>query len=406
MKNGFSIYNFNMTIQNNQPLQLIKSLILMVIFLIACYLLWQWIDNTEPEVEQVGATKKSAIPVELAVFNAGDYRPTIKALARVIPARDLTWTAQVAGEIINRSPKFEPGILVQKGQLLIKIEDRDFKLALQEAESEVNFAAASARVEEGNQLLVKEQVKMYDEKVPKEDEEFMFRIPQLLAAKSKLEQAKAKLNLARLNLERTTFKAPFTSLVMERKVETGKRIAVGQELGYLVDVTRYWLKVSLPIQHLRWIDGLGTQSNSGAKVIIKDKVAWGEQTREGRVLRKLGTLEEKTRLAQLLVEVEDPLALNSPAGTPNMILESIVQVEIEGSVLKQHFRIPRFLLRKNNTLWVSREDKLQIISPKITMMDTNYAYIHKGLLNNEKVIHTNLSRVSEGLPLKGSEIQL
>lgn len=373
---------------------------------LGCYACWTWIDSTAPKAEQVGATKKSAIPVEFISLKRSDHRPVIRALGKIIPARELQWTARVAGDIIERSSRFEPGILIEKDELLLKIEDTDYQLALKEAQSEVQFATSTMRVEEGNQILVKEQVKMYDQTIPKKDQEFMYRKPQIAAAKSKLEQAKARVDLAKLDLERTIYRAPFSALIMEREVEVGQRIGVGQKLGRLVDISKYWVKVSVPLNHTRWIEGLNHDLKLGSKVLLKDKAAWGDQVREGNVLRQLGTLEEKTRLAQILVQVEDPLALKKASPAPTMILETIVQVEIEGQTFKNCFRLPRSLLRKGQSVWVMREDKLQILTPSIIMMDSQYAYIKEGFNENEQVITTNLSRISEGLPLQGQEVNL
>ena len=80
----------------------------------------------------------------------------------------------------------------------------------------------------------------------------------------------------------------------------GSQAMPQSDLGTLVGTDAYWVKVSIPVDRLQWVSVPGSPAT-----IISN----GGTARKGRVIKLLGDLEEKGRMARLLVEVRDPLAL-------------------------------------------------------------------------------------------------
>ena len=126
-----------------------------------------------------------------------------------------------------------------------------------------------------------------------------------------------------------------------------------------------------------------------------------EEWREGNLYKMIGALEGQTRLARVLIEVEDPLAQNS--GSENkqpLVIGSFVEAGVQANEIKDVFRLNRDYIRTNETVWVMADDKLQIRDVNIVFQDAEYAYINSGLTDNEKVVTTNLSTVTEGVSLR------
>ncbi len=82
----------------------------------------------------------------------------------------------------------------------------------------------------------------------------------------------------------------------------------------------------------------------------------------GTVIKLLGELGAEGRMARVLVEIKDPLGLNSTGKKHSpLLIGEYVRMEIEGRQLKNVYRIPRTALRDNTRIWlVSNDGKLEI----------------------------------------------
>ena len=111
------------------------------------------------------------------------------------------------------------------------------------------------------------------------------------------------------------------------------------------------------------------------------------------------SLDETTRLARLLVVVEDPLARSPETEGPPLVAGTWVQARIPAAPLDA-VRIDRALLRKGDTVWVMEEGALRIRSVEVAVQDAESAYVVAGLSPGAQVVTTNLSTVSDGAPLR------
>ncbi len=77
--------------------------------------------------------------------------------------------------------------------------------------------------------------------------------------------------------------------------------------------------------------------------------AWGaDVTREGRVARLIGALDEQTRLARVLIIVDDPLGRENDA--PPLILDSLLSTEIECKPMENVVQLEREFIRSDDTV--------------------------------------------------------
>lgn len=64
--------------------------------------------------------------------------------------------------------------------------------------------------------------------------------------------------------------------------------------------------------------------------------------REGRVIRRLPEVDEPGRMAQLLIAIDDPLGLISPAkGTTPLLLRAYVRARVMGRSVPSAAAVPR-----------------------------------------------------------------
>ena len=379
-----------------------KTLIISLFVLLVGVLVTVIIFSTEPKAERGGATKKTAMLVDVIEAKKGTYRPTIRAMGTVEPSKDIILSPRISGEVMQRTDAFTPGGHVRKGKLLLQIDPADYRNALQQRKSELRQAVADLNVEMGRQNVAQKDYQLLDENLSQEQEQLILRKPQLNAARSRVEAARAAVNQAELDLQRTTIEAPFDAHILSRNVNVGSQVAPGDNLGRLVGMDTYWVEATVPLSKLRWLTFPGDNTGKGSPVRIRNRSAWTQgEYREGYLYKLVGSLEERTRMARVLVTVPDPLGYEKKnQDAPSLMIGSFVEANIQAREIPDVIRLERAYVRDGETVWVMSDGKLGIRDVEIIFRDDQYAYIQKGLSEGEKVVTTNLSTVVSGAPLR------
>lgn len=376
-----------------------KTFLICFIILLAAVGITVMVFSTEPTAKKAGATKKTAMLVETVQVKKGDFDPVIIVTGNVQPSKEILLSPRVNGQIVQVSKSFTPGGFVQKGEKLVQIDPADFKNNLELRKSELLQAKVDLQIEQGRQDVAKKDYKLVEDMVELENTDLVLRQPQLDAIKARVKAAEAAYNQAKLNVQRTSIKAPFDAHILSRNVNLGSQVAPGNTLARLVGTKEYWVMMSVPLSKLPRIS-FPDATTKGSEVKIIDQKAWAKGAfRTGYVIQLMGALEGQTRMARILVAVQDPLAYQNDS-LPALIINSFVEAQIKGQEVKNVVRISRDYLRENKTVWVKREGKLNIRKVKVKFMDAQYVYVSEGLKDNEQVVTTNLSTITEGVPLR------
>ena len=139
-----------------------------------------------------------------------------------------------------------------------------------------------------------------------------------------------------------------------------------------------------------------------SSVRVRNRTAWVEgEFRTGTLHRMVGALEDQTRLARVIVDVEDPMSYRSGNATaPPLMIGSFVEAEISAKELTDVIRLRRDYVRSDDTVWVMEDGMLRIRPVNIVFRDADYAYVTEGLASGDRVVVTNLSTVVDGAPLR------
>jgi RND family efflux transporter MFP subunit len=333
-----------------------------------------------PPLVRVAAAVRSAEPV------------TIVAMGTVVPARRVVLQAEVSGRIVAQSPQLLPGGLFQKGDVILQIDPRDYETAVQQQKAAVEQARLEVQLEAGRQVIAEREWRLLEEDIPLDQasQELALRRPQQKNARVSLEAAEAALEQARLQLERTTVHAPFNAVVQEEFVDVGQLVSPQTQLATLIGSDRFWVQVSIPVDRLGWLSFSGTEAVGGARVRVIQEIT-GEVSieRPGHLVRLLGDLDPVGRMARVLVEIEDPLGLNSskaPQGIP-LMLGAYVRVEIEGRAAEEAFSLPRTAIREGDRVWIANEeDRLEVRPVDVLWRGKDKVLIRKGLRDGDRVV--------------------
>ena len=350
-----------------------------------------------------GGPPRNAMFVETLEVAATSEPIVIEASGTVVPAREIGLHPQVAGEIEMLSPSLEPGGLVAAGELLVELDDAEYRIAEDQAEAQRDIAEASRRLEEANQEVARAEYELFGSSLDDRAEDLMLREPQLAQAEASLESAEAALDRAQLDRRRTRIEAPFDAFVDSRTADVGSRVTPGSQIAWLIGTDRFWIEVSIPVDALRWIDVPGRDGTEGSVAHVYHDVAWGPDVyREARVVRLDPALEDGGRLARVLVEVEDPMALQPEnADLPELFLNAWVRVEIVGESIDNTIAINRDHLRNGHEVWVlTADDTLDIREVEILFRRIDDVLVGDGLATGDQVITSELQAPVDGMTLR------
>jgi RND family efflux transporter MFP subunit len=337
---------------------------------------------------------KTAPVVDIMKVNPSRVTAQIRAMGTVQADREVVIKSQVAGTVIQVAPEFVQGGLIRKGQLMVRIDPADYALAVNKAQSALAQAQADFEIEKGRQQIAREELKLMSMMSPNEVQEtsLVLRKPQLEQAGAAVASAQSDLETAGLDLERTRIIAPFHALVRSKEVDAGAMTAAQGALATLVDVTCYQVEVQVPLDRL---DRIRVHETNGSPVRIRSLYAGREW--DGHVVRTTGAVTEQSRMAGVIIRVDDPLGLGPAKGRPAMLLDDHVEALIEGQVFDNVFSLPRTLIREDSSLWIYKDGRLEILKVAPVWIENDRVFIQSGLSPGDLVICSDLSAPVSGM---------
>lgn len=352
--------------------------------------------RVEPE-RTVPLVSVQAVPAQ-----AGAFRLNVDGV--VVPKREITVAAEVAGRVTWVSPDFRAGHFVNKGTKLIEIDSQVYRLAVQQAQAEraqleadlaqlqvegQNLAALleiSARELELAQANLRRAKDLYDPQrnlrniTPAQYEAVEASLLKAQNAHQQLQNSQAllasrrqkieaqlqligfKLEQAQLDLDRTVITAPISGVISAQEIEADDFVLRGTVLFQVVDTTQVEVRSQIRADDLYWI--WATQHTSAGdsldllyepprvQAVIYYDVAGQRYSWQGHLSRYEGAgLESTTRTVPVLFEVPQPHRPGALEGPPTLLRGMYVQIEMEIEPQVPLLRLPIEALRPPNIVW-------------------------------------------------------
>ena len=294
------------------------------------------------------------LAVEIVEVQPDAHAAVVRATGTVQSATGINLVPQVAGRVVHIAKGLTPGSRFAKGDVIARIDARDYQANVTQAEANVTAAELDVALEEGR---VKQAEREWTLLGKEASNPLATRGPQLQAARARLDAAKAALTTARLGLERTRLVAPFDAIVTAESLDVGQYVAPGAPVATLMGTDRFRVRVSIPVKDLTWLQ-MPDGDTPGSEAIVTQDLGNGDQLRaEGFVLRMLGELDAETRTAGVLVAIDDPL--EQPEGNLPILPGAYVSVEVRGRTVPNITEVPRQAVVEGTTVWVAdAEDRL------------------------------------------------
>lgn len=371
-----------------------------------------WLVASSPETEK-RQRQQQGLQVKTRMIERREHRLEVHAQGNVVPAKQIRLHPQVSGMVLTVHPNLAPGGIIRKGEQLVQIDPADYRLAVKQRQSERKEASAAFALEQGRHDVAEEEWELFDrqfEQPAPGTAGLALREPQLQSAKARLQRAQASLQQARLQLERTSMPAPFDALVVEESVDEGQQVQPQQAIATLVGAHQFWVRVSVPPAKIHAIDIPDSDARGGATAEVVLDLGGKEHRYQGQVIRMEGGLEPRSRMAQLIVAVDDPLGLHDAMREPKtqhfpLLLDAYVDVIINGAQPVQATAVPREAIHNGDEVYIYRDGKLEIRKPEFIWEREEEVLVGTGLRETERVIISPIPAPVEGMSLRQADAQ-
>lgn len=330
-------------------------------------------------------------------------RIQVQAQGTVSPLQETSVMSEVKGRVVEVSRAFNVGGFVSKGDILLRIDPRDYQTNLLRTQAAIESAESTLAQEKGRaQVALREW-----QKLPKgsqrsqEAKDLYLRKPQLELAEAQLLAARADLNTARDNLERTVIRAPYDALIRAKHSDLGQFVSAGTPLADIFSVESAEIRLPIPQGKLTYLDLPGLKGyDSGSPIDLYTDVAGDVKHWTAQLHRTEGVFDERSRVLYTVARIEDPYALLDPSREP-LRVGTFVNANIEGRELTGIITLPRYVLRAGNFVWVI-DESMHLRNRKVTTLRAggDLIYISAGLNEGDLVSLTALDNSYEGAKVR------
>jgi RND family efflux transporter MFP subunit len=363
----------------------------------------KWLIATKPKAERksvsVGAPVVAVTPAVLT-----SPRVNISAMGTVVPNRKIEVVPRVSGHVVFVAPEMIAGGRFSEGEVMFRLDDADYRIAVDRQEAEVARAMMELKQERGRSAIAEREWKLLSRDVRSSEEgrELILRIPQMKNAEAVLASAKSALKKAKLDVARTIIRAPFNALVLEKSADAGQYVAPGSRLATLVGTDAFQVVVSAPVDRIANIAIPGVNAPVGAEAVVVQDIGSGKITRRGRVIRLMGDLDPEGRMARIIVSIADPLNLQKTDAAPGLplLLDAYVRVSIAGPRLENVVEIPREVLQEEEIVFLMTGENRLEIRPVDIVWRSREVFFVRGISAGEQIVVSRLSAPVAGMKLK------
>jgi len=381
------------------------SLIIMSIGIFIFFLFFR--KNSESSLNDLPQNSSSELHEELSPIlvrvvpaRRGELVIKLKSLGETVTDRRIVLKAEVSG--IIRTLRVKEGQQVKKGELLIELDDREYRLELRRIEAlrlkylselflEKKFAApekglSPSEVQKINQAQkdYKKATYLHSKNIISKEEfdkakmnyEFVLietgRKKEEIRAAS-LTQAEVDLEIARMKLERTRIKAPFAGVISNIRVCPQEFVGVGSELFMLVDIHK--IKVEA-----RVLESEIGKMKVGQKVDLRFS-SYPSQVFKGNVKTISPIVNPGDKTCKVIIDLHNPKEEIKPG--------MHAEVKIAAEIYRDRLLIPQeaVLVRAGRTLvFVVKEGFAKWRYIEVGLENEDYAEVLNGIREDEIVI--------------------
>ena len=335
--------------------------------------LFAWLNRPAGEieiapevVEQAAPAKPQGLPVQAIPVIVGELIDDITAVGTVVANESVRIRTEINGRLLKLN--FDEGQEVQKGQLLVALDDGEHRAQL---------AAINAELRTEKQRFLRSK-ELYEQKfISKEALDLQAGTVDRLAAM--VQEADAR-------LQKTVVTAPFSGVIGLRKVSLGAYLQAGDDIVRLEDISSVKVDFRVPEVYLAKV-----RSGQSISVVVD---AFPNTVFEGKVYAIEAGMDRETRTA--LVRAK----LGNKAG--KLRSGMFARVSLIMTKKKNALSVPEKALWPQGTenfVYKVIDGKVELTKVELGQRTPGYVEILKGLSPSDLVVTEGQMKIRDGAPV-------
>lgn len=333
------------------------------------------VPQSQPKMVNADIVNLSTVPSEIIAFG------------RLKTAQPVILYSEVSGILMEGRVTFQPAQSFNKGDLILKIDDRQVLLSLNSAKSDLLTALAAVlpeiKVDFPEEYLVWQ--KYFDQC------EFERKLDPL----PEINDQKMKLFLSRFNVYKLFFQvrnleillskhyyyAPFDGVIVTADLRAGSTARPGTRLGEIINLEKLEVEVPVSAQDIQWID-------QKKPVIFSSSELQGEW--KGKIKRIGKSIDERTQAVQVFMTVDRN-------GEEYLYNGIFLRTELPGKSIPSAFSIPRSALYNESYVYLIKAGKLEYREVEVARRQTDTVILSGGVQTGDTLVVDVLQGVASGM---------
>ena len=315
-------------------------------------------DDDKPEVMPV--------PVELALAQTHGINSYYRAASVIEADRMVELTCLSTGRV--QTMLVEEGDWVEKGAVLAELDNGREKIQLRK--TELTLADKKRLLDRNREMLAGELISMqeFDD------------------VDSAWKMAEAERDLARITLEETRIRAPFTGRITERKIVIGQQVTINTPAFTLGDFEPMRVRINLP-------EAVARKVTAGQRVLVSPESM--NEDLEAKVERVSPVVDPATSTVRLTLLLEDAGELAQVGG--------FAKIRITTDSHQDALSIPKLALVEEGALrsvFIAAADTVRKVEIRTGLYDETHVEILEGLNDGDFIVTMGMGGLRTGTLIK------
>lgn len=254
---------------------------------------------------------------------------------------------EVSGLVVQVSENFRSGGEFAAGETLVQIDKTAFELSLARAKHGLEATIGELKQKQDGEARSADLKRKYPDQ---EQHPWLARDGEVEQAQALVDNAKVRIELAQIALDKTSIRMPFDGYVTSTRVSKGQVLeAIDSDLGDVFP--KYQLRVRAKISNID-LDALAPALGRKATVMANGRQYDAEVERFSR------EVDVDTKLANLYLRI-----LNQESAPVLPRPGTFADVTVEGATHENVFILPESAVQVNGSVWLVDDEALVSFTP-------------------------------------------
>ncbi|PKK83189.1 MAG: hypothetical protein CVT49_09760 [candidate division Zixibacteria bacterium HGW-Zixibacteria-1] len=326
--------------------------------------------------------------VEILVAHPERIVTTVSGLGKVVSAQPVDLYSEVVGTLMPGNIPFRPAQSFKKGDLLLKIDDRQIRLDINSAKSDFLSALGNVLAEIKSDFPSEYQV-WRDYFDACDFESRMAPLPEtdnqrirLLLSRFNVYKLYYSIKDMEITLEKHYFYAAFNGSIVSADMRVGSTARSGSHLGQIINLENLEVELPVTVDEVKWL-------KEGTPVALSSSSIKG--TWKGTISRIGSVIDQRTQTIPIYIVVRQNNG--TPLYDGVFLTATIPGIEIYPAV-----SIPRHAIYSDSLVYLIENGALTARKVSIARKEGDTIIISDGLIEGDTVVVDLMQGVAPGMP--------